>query len=311
MARSPELRRFLASLQAAPDPRNLAWDTEAVEALGDAERTIAEDALVDRAERLQDLRAIKSLALLGVDRAVPALEALSAAGSPVVRNAADRALGILTGDQATIGTLVDALGGQVDALTAWDLKSMSGDEAFRGLLVALKSADLPARMHALDGLCSKRGVEHLRDPLQAPLGRYELLLGATLRSLYLPAADALTDLFVQLEAGTSPEALGLPYVPSDDPELGDTFWESAGETGEPYADALIDAMGEHDRAWALALVVSRVEEQDVRSLDTIAARDLTWSVPVLEEVADARSDLRPAFAKRLGEALEALRTDTL
>ncbi len=304
MAHSLKLQSFLDSLEAKPDPRNLAWDTVAVEALDPAERQLAEDALIDRAARLGDLRAIKSLGLLAVKRAAPMLEGLAQSGHGAVRNSAARALGIITGDQATIGSLVDSAGGEVDAFTAWDLKSMSGDEAFRGLLVALHSADLPARMHALDGLAARCGVEALRQPDQAPLGRYEMLLGSGLKALYLPAARALADIFAQLKAGVSPEVLGLPYVASADAALADAYFVSCGTTGKPYADDLIAQMGEHDRAWALALVVARLQDRDLRSLDTILQQQLSWSVPVLEE-ALAMPKAEPRLRARIIEVLQA------
>lgn len=303
---SPQLQRFLDSLQAPPDPRTLAWDIQGLAGLSSADKLVAEDALIDRAARLTDTRAIKSLALLGATRAIPALEALRHAGSGTVRHAAARALGIITGDQATISTLVDSLGGNVDAFTAWDLKSMSGDAAFRGLVLALGSNDLPARMHALDGLAARTGVEPLRQPEQSPLGRYELLLGSGLRALYLPAAQALADLFTQLTAGADAAALGLVYVASKDSALAPAFWESCGPTGRPYADHLLTAMGEHDRAWADALVVARVEDRDVRSLTTIVQQRLLWAIPVLEEVAARDTTTDPAFAKLVTLALSSL-----
>ncbi len=304
------LQRFLDSLHAPPDPRSLAWDTQGLDALSSAERLIAEDALIDRAARLGDTRAIKSLAVLGATRAVPALEALRHSGSGFVRHAAARALGIITGDQATIGALVDAfgVGGNVDAFTAWDLKSMSGDEAFRGLVLALRSSDLPARMHALDGLAARTSVEPLRQPDQSPLGRYELLLGSGLRALYLPAALALADLFAQLAAGTDAAALGLVYAPSADATLVPAFWESCGPTGLPYADKLLADMGEHDRDWAHALAVARVEDRDVRSLTTIVQQRLVWAVPVLDEVATRDATAEPTFAKQVTLARSALQT---
>ena len=307
---SPELQQFLDSLHAPPDPRTLAWDVQGLDALSSAERLTAEDALLDRAARLGDTRAIKSLALLGTTRAVPALEALRKSGSGFVRHAAARALGIITGDQATIGALVDAFGagGNVDAFTAWDLKSMPGDEAYRGLVLALRSTDLPARMHALDGLAARTSVEALRQPDQSPLGRYELLLGSGLRALYLPAAFALADLFTQLAAGADAAALGLVYVPSDDRTLASTFWESCGATGAPYAEELLTAMGEHDRAWAHALIVARAEDRDPRSLNAIVRQRLLWAMRVLEEIATRDATTEPAFANQVNLALAALKS---
>ena len=306
MQQSIGLRRFLASLDHAPDPRNLAWDTQAVEALSPDERLIAEDALIARASSHGDLRSIKSLALLGVSRALPTLEALRQSGSGMVSHAAARSIALLNGDQRVMAGLIDAMGGQIDAFTAWDLKSMTGKEAFRGLLVALQSADLPARMHALDGLAAKCGVEHLRSPRQSPMKRYELLLGSNSPSLYSPAARSLADIFTQLEAGVTPQALDLVYVPSQDAEVGERFWSSCGSTGRPYAMDLLPDMSSHDKAWALALVVCRVEEADPRSLDAIQHEKLTWSVPLLEECA-TRPDLFEAeFQAQIQDTLKVL-----
>ncbi len=287
------LERFLASLNEPPDPRSLAWDVGAVEGMSGPDRASAEDALMARATR-GDVRAIKSLALLRVTRAEPALRTLIQSGAGPARHAAARALGLITGDQAVIASLVQAQGGRVDAFTAWDLKSMPGHEAFLGLVAALTSSDLPARMHALDGLAQRTNVTALRQPRGAPLNRYELLLGSHLATLYQPAGSALQDLFTQLEAGASAETLGLDYAASADATLVEQYWRSAGRTGKPYADALLAPMSEHDREWALALVVARVENEDPRSLDTIEAQVLRWARPVLEEMV-TRPPRKPEF----------------
>src|SRR5690606_22113588 len=54
------------------------YDLEHLPALTPAERALAEDALLHRARRDHDRRAILSLAALGVSRAIPVLEAIAA-----------------------------------------------------------------------------------------------------------------------------------------------------------------------------------------------------------------------------------------
>ena len=306
MAESTILSHFLRSLEAKPDPRSLAWDTSTLESLSPSERILAEDALIERALHKGDLRAIKSLGKMGATRALDALETLRDSPSPMIQNAAMRALALLNGDQDLVAELVESLGGQVDAFSAWDLKSMSGPEAFKGLLVALQSSDLPARIHALDGLCEKSEVAHLRVELQTPIGRYQLLLGARYSALYLPAAHALADIFVQLQSGVSAEMLDLVYAPSADPNIVEAFWESCGFTGKPYETSYLSAMGAHDLAWAHALIVARVEEKDERSLDAIIEHELTWSIPVLEACLADEGHFDEAYRQRLQETLDAL-----
>lgn len=113
-------------------------------------------------------------------------------------------------------------------------------------------------------------------------------------------------MFTHLEAGASPDALGLVYVASAEPDLAQTYWESCGETGRPYADELLGRMSEHDHAWALALAVARVEDRDPRSLDTIAQQRLTWCVPVLEEIAARDAREAPHFRDAMNVVLSAL-----
>jgi len=58
------------------------------------------------------------------------------------------------------------------------------------------------------------------------------------------------------------QMLDLVYAPSEPPEVVERPWLSSASTGCPCAMELLTEMGPPDRAWALALVVCRVEERD-------------------------------------------------
>lgn len=302
------LKAFLSAIEEAADPASLAWDIRSLEQMSAADRSVAEDALIERMLQGGDLRAIKSLALLQSRRALPALERVRRDGSPLAVQAAVRALALITGEPELVEETIRQTRGMVDAFTAWDLKSMDGEAATRGLLATLHSDDLAARMHALDGLCDRACVVPLRHPNQAPLGRYELLLGAKLRALYQPAARTLQKVFAQLAAGVQPEALDLVYRPSENRHLADQFWRSCGRTGRPYRTALLADMSPHDAEWAYALIVARVEDHDLRSLDAIEALKLRWSDKALTECLRDDATVDEAFRARAERTLRVLST---
>ena len=67
-------------------------------------------------------------------------------------------------------------------------------------------------------------------------------------------------------------------------------------------------MSPHDAEWAYALIVARVEDHDLRSLDAIEALKLRWSDKALTECLRDDATVDEAFRARAERTLRVLST---
>jgi hypothetical protein len=287
---------FLAGLDTTPWSE-WTYDLQAFRELSEEEQRTATNALIARATRRHDARAVNSLMLLGRAEAIPAVEQLTSRPG-AVGFAARRALLGLRGDPkdyAAIGR--DRVSGPdierfaaVHALK--DDKSEAGREV---LLDALHDPDWMVRSQALDGLIASFGLEALtrgpdgRKALTAPLNRLHRLLRTQLASLAMPAADELRFIFDALVSGKSPETLGIVWTgpTPNTAKLDADFRKWLSGASNALSGELLEAANAHERASIETGVAIQLDppKPDARAVHQLVAMGAAWAAPAIAEAA--------------------------
>jgi hypothetical protein len=300
---SQALQSFLAEVEEGGDQSTLTYALGPFQALRGDERITAEDLLIARA-RQGDLRAVETLGLGGVTRALAVLERLSSASNNLGSAAARAVLALMGPDPAATTRVAEGVrtGSRVhSALAAYELRTAEGADATRGLLEALGHPFVPTRANAILGLKTKMGLEPLIDPKQSPLWVLMQDVTTELPSVWKPAARRLREVLEALLGGASPQDLGLIYERASRPEDIDEIW-TPNDVGFDF-DALLGLRG-HDLVWAKSYLFSRLDLRDDRAPEAMVVLGMVEALPALRKVAPA------ADARGVGEvyssAIEAL-----
>ncbi len=278
---------FMDEIARGGTQSELTYDLDNIERLKPEERDQLRPILERRAEADGDLRAMETLAALGEKDAIPLLERLQTDPRPSVRVTATRALGLLQPSSALAARLGAELGqglAPLDAAeAAWSLRQMNGPEAIAGLLLALRSGSLTARMHGWEGLQEKLALPSaLIEPHQTPLRTLYTRSITGLDSVWPAGAVAAAEAFAAIARGESAESLGLVYLPGDR-ALVDRLWASLEEDSKEIDVVAISAMQGHDRIWAEYKLIYELGARDPRAAAAIGALGLAFAIPALQE----------------------------
>jgi hypothetical protein len=112
-------------------------------------------------------------------------------------------------------------------------------------------------------------------------------------------------ILAKLAAGASPESLGITYMADPAPEVSNGIIDAIVDADVLYpVDAILPLSG-LARTWAEAALALRIESEDERVPDALVRLGATWTVPVMQEVAQwpkISSELRA----KLTDAVRAL-----
>jgi len=291
--RGADLQQFLDSLAGWP-PRQERYDTGALCRMAPADRTAAEEVLLERT-RGGDPRAALTLSALGTSRALPELEALAATPGRMGACARRAVLELRRDDGAAAAVAADLDSGSMyERLAAVEsLAGHGGSIARRALDRGLDDADPAVRWQSgnrlieLLGLASLRGgAGGLVEPM-APLERLSSLLLADLAALHRHAAAALREIAAARDEGASAEELDLAYRAGPDPRFRRMLGDTVGDTSAAIPVDAIRGAGDHDRAFAEALLALRLQPtvRDLRAPPALADLEAGWTIPALEESA--------------------------
>ncbi len=298
----------------------IAWNEETYD-LGLARSLAADDRATFIGKLMEtslrgDTHAILTLAHMGAMEALPMLQAAAKSGDPWAQTAR-RALVILGhGAEVVQEVANDAVHGRAKmgrVAAVLDLPKIGGPIAIAALEDALADPEDAVRMLAWEGLVD---VFDLRKLIRSPEGKAEmstdLELQQALLSSDLPAfvrigIAGMRALVEKLQAGATPQSLGIAWAPDPNPELFQTLRLALFDTDATFPVDEIAKLKGTPRQIAEMMIAMRLESADPRVPEALTRLDAAWTVPALEEVASAIAtppDLRRALLLAV-RALEA------
>ncbi len=307
-------------LQQMSNQAALAWNEETYDlalagGLSTADRATFVTKLMANADR-GDTRAILTLGHLHANEALPKLQAAAKSKDPWAQTAR-RAL-VLLGHGAEV---VDAIAhdatnasttmGRVAAIL--DLPKIGGATAIHALQQALADVDSTVRLLAWDGLVAVFDLGRL---MQNPEGKRELttrvellrvLLGSDLPAFVRLGVAEMRDVTTRLEAGASPQSLGIAWAPNPAPAVFTALRLALFDEAAAFPVDDIAKLSGVPRRLAETMIALRLEEQDARVPDALVRLAASWTVPALEELAQSAATAS-ALREPLTRAAGALRS---
>lgn len=303
---SEAFHAFLENLKHPPALAELTYPLQPYKHFTEAEKLEAGVLLTSRILEHGDIRAMLTVAALGDQKAIPALEHAAKAEPPHIRGTANLALARLKGDKSAITQVIHDLKEGPDSVrtaAAYELARLDRPDATLALIDALSDPLMTVRVHAIEGSLRQLGLEPLAEPRESPLSTLQVKLYTCLAAVYVPAAKTLKELLLQVLEGKSPKLLKLVPQQSTHPDRLQRFVRSM--LKEAYQVDLLPTLSPQERAWAEAITVAALDRQDPRAAVALAQLKLTDAVPALKEAVE-RPDVSPAFQAAVTSALESL-----
>jgi hypothetical protein len=308
-------------LHEVSDPSNLPWNAETYDVirastLGGTDRDAYVAKLMENAQQ-GDTRALLTLGHLDASESIPMLQAEAKRETPWA-GTARRALVLLgRGSEVLDAIAHDALhapGTMARVAAVVDLPKIGGIKAFTALDQALNDVDSAVRMLAWDGLVSILDLDKL---MRNPEGKLmkattlELLrdfLASDIVALRTMGADEIRRIVRQLAGGAEPASLGVTYTPAGlAPDVNTQMITAMFDTDVAYPIDEVSKLRGVPRRRAEALLASRALEKDPRVADALVRLAASWTVPVLEEVAQSPT-LSSGLREQLMHAVRELKT---
>lgn len=306
------LDQLLAQLA---DPSQLAWNEETYDlalasTLDRADLATYVEKLIANA-RQGDTHAILTLGHLGAAEAVPMLRAAATSSDPWAATARRAMVLLGHGGEVLDAVVNDALHGgarmgRVAAVMA--LPQIGGPKAVAALGQALEDPDSTVRMIAWNALIAALDLEPF---MRGPSGklekgtRLELLkdfLASDSTAMAKIGADEIRTILGHLADGASPVILGITYQPDPAPAVSDAIVQAIVDRDVPYPVEEIAKLSRLARRWGEAALALRIESQDERVPDALVRLGASWTIPVLEEVAQWPSTSEELRVKLLDAA---------
>lgn len=306
-------------LRQISDKTDLSWKDETYDVarargLSPQDRATYVKKLIE-ASKKGDTLAILTLGHLQAKEALPMLEAV-ARGDDARASTARRALVAMgRGDQ-----IVDAIANDahhspsmmVRVGAVLDLAKISGLSAYQALDKAMDDPESTVRMLAWNGIvdCLEL-LPFMRSPAGIlEKGSYlELLkdfLSSDVKSLNRMGAEEMRDLVRRFTEGESPVDLGISYAPDAAPAVSDAIIKAIVDPNKDYPTDAIAKLEGLPRKWSEAALALRAGRQDTRAPRALARLDATWTIPILEELAQSPGT-PPQFREELNKALRELK----
>lgn len=307
-------------MQQLADPSGIAWNEETYDLLLARSLDIADRGtylakLIENAGQ-GDTHAILTLGHLQCTEALAVLRVDAASSAPWAATSR-RALVLLGHGEEVIDAIVeDALHGKARmgrVAAVMDLPKIGGPKAITALGQALDDPDSSVRMIAWNGLVAALDLER---GMRSPDGklekgsRLELLkdyLASDVKAFARIGADEVRAILAKLAAGASPQSLGVTYMTDPAPDVSNGIIDAIVDADVPYpVDAMLPLTG-LARTWAESALALRIESEDARVPEALVRLSATWTVPVMQEVAQW-PQISPDLRAKLLEAIDALQS---
>jgi hypothetical protein len=176
----------------------------------------------------------------------------------------------------------------------------------------LEDPDSTIRMLAWEGLVECYDLaRYMRNPEGKLVKATTLELMHDFLAVDIPALNKIgvegtRDILMQLAGGASPQSAGVAYTPDPAPEVSQRVSLASVDEDVPYpVDELLKLTGV-PRKRAEALIASRALRDDLRVADALVRLDATWTIPVLEEMAQS-STISTQMREKLSQAIRDLK----
>jgi hypothetical protein len=308
---------FLATLGTFPVGEDT-YPVELVAHLQGADRATVEDALIERVEQHDDVKAARSLAKLGAQRGLAAVQQLATRLDPgAFRDIAQVArLGL--GDPDGLDAVLDVVRsgsetGRVAALRALQAEYPT-DAAVDAVLDLLSDTNPILRGLAYDVWVDLVDIASLqlrlgqrRKEPRSPLRTLHMQLMSELPALYRNGAARARAITATLRAGDAPD---LTYVASTPDSERLALARTLADPSVALDIAALQAWTGHDRRWLELLLCIRGEpaHRDPRAPAALADLGAAWTAEVLEESVEGLLGDHP-YAVAVARALPRLWAD--
>ncbi len=244
----------------------MTYPFETLARLETAERERAVTWLLERAGQ-GDVLAVESLGLLGEARALGAIARAEAAhlAHGAFALAASRARWRLEGTgeagDARIAELLALarLGGvnaRIDA--AATLAEAPHPAALKSLVMMLSDVERTVRAHAQTGLGRYFGISTDASPRANPVVCWEIALFSRLPTVWVPAAQALSDGYMKMLAGADRGAAGFGTAEDGADPVVEEFWQAL-RARKPFPMDRFGALTESGKAWFRGVLEARLD----------------------------------------------------
>jgi hypothetical protein len=133
-----------------------------------------------------------------------------------------------------------------------------------------------------------------------------VLLSSDIAAFAAAGADEIRTLIKQLEAGVSPQSLGIAWSPYPSPPLFATLRLTLFDSESQFPLDEIATLTGFGRRLAETIIAQRLEDRDPRVPPALVRLGATWTIPALEEVANSAT-IDAEFRGHVGQAVRALR----
>jgi len=297
----------------------LAWNEETYDlalarGLSDADRAAFVTKLIETA-RVGDTHAILTLGHLHATEALAVLQAAARTQDPWAPTAR-RAL-VLLGHGAEVvqdvaNDAIHAPAQMARVAAVMDLPKIGGAVAIAALEQALADDDYAVRMLAWDGLVEAFDLLRL---IQNPEGKRELttevellrvLLASDIAAFVKMGIDEMRALTRRLQAGATPQSLGIAWTPNPAPELFTKIRLALFDLDATFPVDEIARLAGVARRSAELMIALRLDKQDPRAPEALVRLGAAWTAPALEEVA-ASPATSPELRDQLTHSVRALK----
>jgi hypothetical protein len=302
------------------DHAGVAWNEETYDlararGLSAPDRAVYVKKLMETAAQ-GDTHAILTLGHLQAQEALAMLQA-AAQGNDAWAPTARRALVLLGHGAEVVDAIahdaVHAPARMARVAAVMDLATIGGAAALAALDQALADPDSTVRMLAWDGLVAALDLDRW---LRSPDGKREkttlLELLHSFLACDLPAfvkmgVDEMRAITRPLAAGASPDSLGLAWIPNPAPDVSGRILQAIADADAAFPVDEIARLTGVPRRWAEASIAMGLDQADPdpRAPDALVRLRATWTLPVLEEVAQSTA-ISPELRAKLTQAVRAL-----
>ncbi len=291
------------------DSTILAYNTAILKQVKEEDRNAAEDLLVEWALNGDPL-AVEALTELKKEKSIPVLEMLHGKGDSWFRSCVIRTLAKIRSSPSDLEEFKKSFSlsdGTIRSLGANSIKESENKEAIPLLMDMLSDPSSSVRVHAQEGLIKMLDLTIYDQPRQSLLRSMQLEGMSRLSTLWPEAAVKLRSIFYAIIEGAEPKDLDLVYTPSEDTTLADKIWNLLYDFSNAIPVEMILKLGDHDKKWLQAIMLSRLTSQDPRGPEILYALKTKNLKTHLEEAIKLSTGADELFVENCNRVLSKLK----
>lgn len=154
-------------------------------------------------------------------------------------------------------------------------------------------------LQAVEALSVLQAAAKSKDPWAPTARRALVLLGHGAE-----VVDEMRAITTPLAAGADPASLGLAWIPDPAPDVSNRILQAIVDPDAAFPVDEIAQLTGVPRRWAEALIAMRLDQEDPdpRAPEALVRLSATWTLPVLEEVAQSAA-ISPELSGKLTQAV--------